>query len=219
VILGHPSLVIATAVLLGALVGLCTRRQVARLRYRLNTERNLPEPGSRWWIVAAAVLTFLGLGIWQTLTPMAAHGLALLPLAVAGPALAAIDLDVHRLPNRILAPVAIATLAALAAAALAVGEPLHILWAVAAAVATLAVLGALNLATDGIGMGDVKLAGIIAAAVTPLGLSVLWIAIAIGSGLAILHTTATRQRGPIPFGPWLLLGAWAGTLLSLGMTP
>ena len=137
-ILGHPSLVIATAVLLEPwwVSAPVARWPVCGIGSTLSATCQSQGPGGGSWPLPFSPSRPRDLADTH---PMAAHGLALLPLAVAGPALAAIDLDVHRLPNRILHP-SRSRPAALAAAALAVGEPLHILWAVTAAVATLAVL-------------------------------------------------------------------------------
>jgi leader peptidase (prepilin peptidase)/N-methyltransferase len=72
----------------------------------------------------------------------------------------------------------------------------------------------------GMGMGDVKLAGVIGLMLGWFG----WSALAVGTlaafilgGLVgiglILARRASRNTG-IPFGPWMLSGAWVGILLG-----
>lgn len=146
---------------------------------------------------------------------------ALLWFAGIGIALTAIDLDTHRLPDRIVLP-SYAVLAALlgtAAVLTGAGE------AAARAAAGAGILFAFYLALAlisprGMGMGDVKLAGVIGLMLGWAG----WAALAVGAlaafllgGLAavvlIVARRARRTTG-IPFGPWMLGGAWVGILLG-----
>lgn len=129
-----------------------------------------------------------------------------LPFAAALVALAAIDLDHHVLPNRIVVPLAVFGVAA--GAVLAASELPELLIAGAGAFAVLLVIALVQ--PRGMGMGDVKLAG---AAGLFLGLSVvpaLLLAFLAGSvvGLAMIarHGAAARKQG-IPFGPFLALGS------------
>ena len=88
--------------LVGALIGLAVRWRLAALSYRRDDEAGQPSPGPRWWIPVAAI-TASGLLAWRfgiTRWPLL---LPTLPLAWFGPWLSAIDLDVRRLPNRLLA--------------------------------------------------------------------------------------------------------------------
>lgn len=136
------------------------------------------------------------------------------PLVMAGPWLAAVDLDVHRLPDRVLRPVGVASLLAVVVVSVAAhrGEVLM-----------LATLGAL-LAGGGylffyllggcaLGLGDVKLAGVIGLPVGAMGLGVLWWALMLSSLMCLMWFVAVRhreqRRARVAFGPWMLLGSLA----------
>jgi leader peptidase (prepilin peptidase)/N-methyltransferase len=86
-----------------------------------------------------------------------------------------------------------------------------------AALATGGVFAAVHSATKGgIGFGDVKLATVIGLAVGSLGLTAAWLSVLTGSLTALVWAKASRQRGSIPLGPWLLSGAWIASLVIAG---
>jgi leader peptidase (prepilin peptidase)/N-methyltransferase len=126
--------------------------------------------------------------------------------------LSVIDLDSHRLPNRIVLPSAALVLVARLAT-----DPEH--WAawVGAGVGAFACLLVLGLAYPaGLGMGDVKLALLLGAAlggavVTALFLGTLAAGIA-GLVLLVRDGPEARRRA-IAFGPFLAFGAIATFLL------
>jgi leader peptidase (prepilin peptidase)/N-methyltransferase len=128
-----------------------------------------------------------------------------LPFAAMLIAVADIDIEHRIVPNRILAPMAVW---AIAASAVVRPDKLpELLIAGAAAFAFLLVAALVHPA--GMGMGDVKLAGVMG---LYLGLSVapgMLIAFLTGSvvGVAILlrHGAGARKRG-VPFAPFLALG-------------
>lgn len=99
---GNDVIFTAALSLLGAFIGLAIRSRLADLSYRRDEEVDQPYPGPRWWIpVATAAASGLlawrfGVDRWPLLLPT-------LSLAWFGPWLSAIDLDVRRLPNRLLA--------------------------------------------------------------------------------------------------------------------
>ncbi|MER7797893.1 prepilin peptidase [Microbacterium sp. NPDC096154] len=146
---------------------------------------------------------------------------AYLALAGFGVALAAIDLDTHRLPHVLVYPLATTGLILFAAAALLSGDGAALLRAVVGAAA----MGAIYLAVafakaGGMGMGDVKLA-------LALGLFLGWAgwgalavgfiaAFALGAavGLALMAARRIERKGGIPFGPWMIVGAWVGILFG-----
>ncbi|HEY3546528.1 MAG TPA: prepilin peptidase [Propionicimonas sp.] len=172
-------------------------------------------------VEAGTTLLFVGVALrlgvaWS----LPAH----LYLAAIGMALALIDLDVHRLPDAIVLPsYAVVTVLLLLASlnpggtpdwpallrALIGGATLWVFYFV------LSVLWA-----GGMGFGDVKLAGILGAAMAWLG----WGTLVIGAFAAFLvgglfsigllaSGRATRKSG-IPFGPWMILGAAVGVAVG-----
>jgi leader peptidase (prepilin peptidase)/N-methyltransferase len=128
-----------------------------------------------------------------------------LPFAAMLIAVADIDIEHRIVPNRILAPMAVW---AVAASAVVQPDKLpELLIAGAAAFAFLLVAALAH--PGGMGMGDVKLAGVMG---LYLGLSVapgLLVAFLVGSvvGIAIMlrHGADARKRG-VPFAPFLALG-------------
>lgn len=147
--------------------------------------------------------------------------IALLWFAGIGIALAAIDLDTHRLPDAIVLPSYGVLAALLGGAALLAGEG----EAAARAAAGAGILFALYLllaliSPRGMGMGDVKLSGVIGLVLGWVG----WAALAVGAlaafvlgglvGIALIVIGRARRSTGIPFGPWMLGGAWVGILLG-----
>lgn len=147
--------------------------------------------------------------------------IALLWFAGIGIALAAIDLDTHRLPDAIVLPSYGVLAALLGGAALLAGDGEAAARAAAGAgiLFTLYLLLAL-ISPRGMGMGDVKLSGVIGLVLGWVG----WSALAVGAlaafllgglvGLALIVLGRARRSTGIPFGPWMLGGAWVGILLG-----
>lgn len=142
---------------------------------------------------------------------------ALLYLAAISVSLALIDLDTHRLPNAIVLPGYIVGAALLGTGAALTGHPGSLL---TAAIGMVAMFGLYLLMTiaypGGMGLGDVKLAGVLGLYLGWLG----WAPLAVGAfaafvlgglyGLALVVMRRANRRGGIPFGPWMLAGAWLG---------
>lgn len=212
----HITLTALAAALIGGALGLWQRHAAARLTYRLDTEADLPSPGRRTWIMWTAAIAFAGLGAWAAATGSWPLLPAILPLAAVGPLLAAIDLDVQRLPNRILAPIAGLTMAGAASTLITLDGPTSAISAAAGGLAAGTIFALLHLVSHGgIGFGDVKLAAVIGTAVGSVSLSGLLWAILLACLGAGVWAVVTHQRGPFPFGPWLLAGAWLGVLTTL----
>lgn len=139
-------------------------------------------------------------------------GLALsLPFAAVLVAVAFIDLDHRIIPNRVLAPAAV-----YAVAAAAVVDPARLpelLIGGAAAFALLLVAALVQ--PRGMGMGDVKLAGVmglyLGAAVAPALLSAFVAGSLVGVAMIAREGAAARKKG-VPFGPFLALGGLVGLL-------
>ncbi len=209
-------LIIIAATGLGAAIGVWTRRLLAPLKYRLEAEYELAEPGSRLWLIVVSGLALGSVTASLAYTDNWPLALTILPLTVAAPALAAIDLDVMRLPNIILGPVALLTLAGLAIAAASRGDWSTPLRATAGALLAGGTLWLLNLITrGGVGFGDVKLAALVGLATGAVAMSAAWWAILVASASAFVSVAVARRSGPIPYGPWLLLGGWVAILGQL----
>ncbi len=172
----------------------------------------------------ATALAFAGvvafaLSTWRALPTVALILVivAFLYLAAITIALALIDLDVHRLPNAIVLP-SYVVLAVLFTAACLFGAPWEaLLRAAIGGAALFAFYWVLRVARPGgMGGGDVKLAGVLGAAMGWIG----WGALIVGAfaafvvggivGIALMLTRRATRRTAIPFGPYMLLGAWIG---------
>lgn len=145
--------------------------------------------------------------------------LAFLYFAAISVALALIDLDTQTLPNAIVLPAYLVGGALLGAAGLLAGDPSAVAGAGLGAVALFGVyLVAALVKPGGMGLGDVKLAGVIGLFLGFLGLPQLLVgafAAFVLGGLFSLGLLIARRAGwgsGIPFGPWMLAGAWVGIL-------
>ena len=151
-----------------------------------------------------------------------AAGIALaayLYLAAISVALAAIDLEVHRLPNRIVVPAYAVGAVLLTAAAILAGEPARLIPAGIGMAGMFTLYLVLALAhPGGMGLGDVKLAGVLGLFTGWLGWAPLVVgfllAFLLGGVVSVALLAARRATGKsgIPFGPWMLAGAWGGIL-------
>lgn len=177
--------------------------------------------GGRWapWVLAAGcALLCAGLAAALGPHPELAVWLLLVPVALT---LAVVDLRVFRLPDVLTLPAFAATAALLGVAALLPahqGSWLRALLAAAAVGALYFLLFLVNPA--GMGFGDVKLAPTVA---LPLGwygwgavVGGTFAAFALGAvvGLALLATGRASRKSPLPFGPFMLLGAAVALLLA-----
>jgi leader peptidase (prepilin peptidase)/N-methyltransferase len=127
------------------------------------------------------------------------------------------DLDAKLIPNRILLPGTAVGGALLAAGALGDGEFVALARAAAGAIASFLVLYLVaRLARGDFGLGDVKLSFLLGLFTAYQG----WAELAVGfvtafvlGGLVSVFLLATRQRrrkDAIPFGPYLVAGAYVG---------
>ncbi|MBK4348416.1 prepilin peptidase [Lacisediminihabitans changchengi] len=146
---------------------------------------------------------------------------AFLYFAAISIALAMIDIDTHRLPNAIVLPSYLVGIVLLSAAAIISSDyaPL-IRAAIGMAILFVAYFAMAFVYPAGMGLGDVKLAGVIGLYLGWTG----WGAFAVGAFAAfilaglfaivlIVARRANRKSG-IPFGPWMLIGAWFGVALG-----
>jgi leader peptidase (prepilin peptidase)/N-methyltransferase len=156
-----------------------------------------------------------------TTTPDAVAGaielVAFLTLTAVSIALALIDLDTKRLPNAIVVPALVAGILLLAAAALVRGDVLALAGAAIGGAGLFALYLILALVSrGGMGMGDVKLAAVLGLYLGFLGWGNLLVgafaAFVFGGvfGLVLMLIRRAGRKTAIPFGPWMILGAWLG---------
>lgn len=151
---------------------------------------------------------------------------AYLYLTVVGVLLAAVDARVHRLPDAIVLP-SYPILAALLGVATVVDridyggwwEATRAIESLVGAAVLLVFFGLLHLIPgSGLGLGDVKLVGLLGAALGWVSLSLVPLGLVLGilsAGLwaaFLLATRRARRTDPIPYGPHLLLGAFLALL-------
>ncbi|WP_369052262.1 prepilin peptidase [Kineococcus terrestris] len=146
---------------------------------------------------------------------------AYLYLAAVAVALALIDLDVHRLPDPIVLPSYAVALVLLTVASAGTADWWALLRAAVGAAALFALYAVLFVAKPGgMGLGDVKLAGVLGLYLGWWG----WDALAVGAFLAFLLGGAVAvvlmalgragRRTRIPFGPYMLAGALSALVVA-----
>lgn len=190
--------------------------------------------GVRYPLVeAATAVLFAAVAARFGLTPELPAYLYLAAVAVA---LAAIDLDVQRLPDRIVLPSYVVAVLLLLPATVAGPGWTAVARGLAAAALLYAGYWLLWRFPRGMGGGDVKLAPLLGLYLGWLG----WSAVAVGAfagfllggvvGIALLAARVAHRRSRIPFGPFMLAGAflaifsaapiadWYGSLLHVDVT-
>jgi leader peptidase (prepilin peptidase)/N-methyltransferase len=204
--------------LAGAAAGLLAAPYLAALTLTV-PDRDL----RAWWRPArpspARLTATAGLGAGLgALAGAAAQWTPALPafvvLALVGAPLVVVDLEHHRLPNRLVYPLAGAGAGLLVVAALPGRDWPTLLRALEGAATVFAVLFALNLvAPRSFGYGDVKLGGVLGAYLGWFGWSYVYYGIFGGFllgalvALALLAGRRATMKTAIPFGPTLIVGA------------
>lgn len=173
---------------------------------------------------ASAVLLGLATGMLAALTAWrfgpAWELPAYLYFAAVTVPLAVIDLRTLRLPNVLTLSAYPIVAALLLLPALAEGSWSSYARAMLAGVIVLALFLVLHLVNpSGMGLGDVKLAG-------PMGAVLGWVSwqavfvgvvvgfvLAAGVGLAMLAARRANRKSALPFGPFMLAGAWTAILV------
>jgi leader peptidase (prepilin peptidase)/N-methyltransferase len=160
-----------------------------------------------------AVTAVLCVGVVLARSGAAGIALGIVAVLVAVP-VAAIDAEHHVIPNRITVPAAVLALA-LGSALDPAGEPARLIAGAAVAAVFLAIAIAVP---GGMGMGDVKLAGLLGlllgASVAPALLIALLSGVLVGL-VVIARRGPTQRRGAgIPFGPFLALGGVAAVFFG-----
>lgn len=168
---------------------------------------------------SALVIGFVPAVLPGPLPAVIAATAAYLWLAAISVVLTGIDIEAHRLPDAIVLPAYLISggLLALAGVLGAGGE------AIVRAVIGMAALFTFYLALrllqpSAMGGGDVKLAGVIGLHLGFVG----WDALVVGAvmafflgglyGVILLLIRRANRRTAIPFGPWMLAGAWVGII-------
>ena len=206
-------LLITSLTAVGVLIGFVVRWRLSALEYRHDDEARQPHPGPRWWIplataAASGLLAWrFGVDRWPLLLPT-------LPLAWFGPWLSAIDLDVRRLPNRLLGVHAALVAAGAGAAAVITNDAAIAIQAALGGVVAFSVFWVLDrLRPGGFGWGDGKYVPILGAATAAVSLTVAWWTFLLACLAAVMATPFRRRRTAFPFGPWLAIGALAAIAL------
>jgi leader peptidase (prepilin peptidase)/N-methyltransferase len=208
--------VVAVSGLVGLLVGIAANRAAGRY----------PWGSGKGTVAVRPPVVELGTALLFVLTAMRFGPTAELPaflaLAGAGTLLTVIDLQHHKLPNRVLGPAIGTGAGLLAVAALAQRDSADVLRAGLGAAVLFAVFLVLALLSPrSLGMGDVKLAALLGLYLGWLG----WGAVFLGTAaafvvqaavaLVLLAARKVTLRGELPFGPAMLVGAalvigWGG---------
>lgn len=211
-----PAVVVVCAAVVGALYGEWLRRVLATGRYRLGDEQG-PVPRRFWLVPVAALVTALvSRQLGEVERPAALPAYVAL-VAVAFP-LAAIDLDVHRLPDWLTLP-GLPVLAVLLALDWDAGRMVRAL--ICAVLAGVAFLLLALAVPGGLGLGDVKLAALLGLALGWWGYGVVLQGLASGFvlggvvSLVLIGARRATRHTHVALGPWLLVGA-LGALLSVG---
>jgi leader peptidase (prepilin peptidase)/N-methyltransferase len=192
--------------------------------------RDCAEPISKRYplVELAGAAAFVIVGIWAAPAIAAAPNallaiaavlrlLAFLYLAAISVALSIIDIEKHRLPKAIVLPGYAVGAVLLGTAAVLEGDWVGLGRMAAGSGILFGFYFLLAfISPRGMGMGDVMLAGVLGLFLGSLG----WGQLAVGAGAAfvlgglfsiiLLITRRVGRKGGIPFGPWMLLGAWVG---------
>ncbi|MCU1545960.1 MAG: prepilin peptidase [Homoserinimonas sp.] len=168
-----------------------------------------------WWWIAKISISGMGLvsGIFALI--------AFLYLAAISIALALIDLGTHKLPNKIVLPAYLVGGALLAASSILQSDFAALARAGTGMAAMFLAYFLMAVAyPGGMGFGDVKLAGVLGLYLAWLGWGELIVgtfaAFVLGgiyAAVLLVLRKANRKSG-IPFGPWMLAGAWVGVFLG-----
>ncbi|MBW9094079.1 prepilin peptidase [Microbacterium jejuense] len=175
-------------------------------------------------VLGVSSSSFVGRSTTETVGGSTTEGIALALIIVAFLYFAAIsivltliDLDTHRLPNSIVLPSYLVAGILFPVAAALTGDWGSLLRAAIGMAVLYAFYALLRLARPGgMGGGDVKLAGVVGIYLGWIG----WGALAVGAfaaflyggvfGIALMLLRRAGRKTAIPFGPWMILGAWTG---------
>jgi leader peptidase (prepilin peptidase)/N-methyltransferase len=205
--------VVAASAAAGVVVGLCLEVVVEQVHRRapLTTwERNDLRPARAAVLTGLTVALFTGLAVRYDDSWVLP---AFLVVTAGLIALSIIDFEQFLLPNRIVYPLATATLGLLVVAAVGDGAWSAFGRAFLGGVAAMAALGVLHLASPrSMGFGDVKLAFVLGLVLGWLGWSELVLGLFCGFlagavvGVALIALRHRGRKDHLPFGPFLAFG-------------
>lgn len=186
----------------GAFAGEAIRRQLVSMTYRRDDEQDRAMPGARAWVTAvtgvvvATLSVALGPDHWPLLVIVA-------PVALGGLWLSAVDLDVQRLPDRVMLPLLAWTIASVIAFGL-LAPDVSIPSAFAGGAAVGGFLWLLNIASAGrLGFGDVKAGALVGLVTGACSFPAVWWVGMLAFFGALVASHVPRRRGSIPLGPFL----------------
>lgn len=146
---------------------------------------------------------------------------AFLVLAAGLVALSVIDLRHYILPNRIVFPLAVASIVLLGVAALVDDDPDSFLRALACGTGSLLAFTALHVISPrAMGFGDVKLSFVLGFSLGWLGVGETLLGLFLGFvygaviGLVLIATHLRSRKDHVPFGPFLAAGALTAVLIG-----
>jgi leader peptidase (prepilin peptidase)/N-methyltransferase len=144
--------------------------------------------------------------------------------AIVGVVLAVVDALTHRLPDRIVLPAGAIGAALLVLACFVGADWTALIRAAVGSAALFAGYFVLRLVSPaGMGGGDVKLAAVVGLFLGWVGWGALVVGVAsaflVGGvfGLGMMLTRQATRRTRIPFGPFMLVGAWIGIFVGDGL--
>lgn len=202
-----------TALVLAVPVAVLLWRWLRTHAYRYEDEVDAPHRTHHWVLVALPALAGFTAWAMQHRYPLLVVALYVAVLAPMA-ALAAIDMDVHRLPDMITYKLLPASLVIVAVSAAAVGDWGRLLRGVLAALALGAIYLVILLAAPGggFGMGDLKLSPSMGLLLGFFSWNALLVATVVGfvvSGVVSVLWLLLRRVGlksEIAFGPYMILG-------------
>ena len=186
----------------GAVAGELIRRRLSGSRYRLGEEVHRATLGSRPWVTPVAAIAVAALSValapdrWLLLVVAA-------PVALGGLWLSAVDLDVNRLPDRVMLPLLAWVMVSVVGLGL-LTPYVPILSAFAGGATFGGFLWLLNIASAGrLGFGDVKAGAVVGLAAGAFSLHLVWWVGMLAFTGALFASHMPRRRRSIPLGPFL----------------
>ena len=186
----------------GAVAGELIRRRLSGSPYRLGEEVHRATPGSRPWVTPVAAIAVAALS--ATLAPDRWLLLVVaVPVTLGGLWLSAVDLDVNRLPDRVMLPLLAWVMASVVGLGL-LTPYVPILSAFAGGATFGSFLWLLNIASAGrLGFGDVKAGAVVGLAAGAFSLHLVWWVGMLAFTGALVASHMPRRRRSIPLGPFL----------------